>query len=64
MANIAKSLAPAAVAESPSLPLRTPCSTARVLSVWSSLTPILFCSADASFLLFLSIVADSGPCHT
>eukprot|EP00965_Chrysotila_dentata_P080302 2649338-Pleurochrysis_carterae.AAC.1 len=61
---MAKSSAPAAVAKSPSLPLRTPCSTARALSVWSSVTPSLFCSAVASLRLFLSISTDSGPCHT
>eukprot|EP00965_Chrysotila_dentata_P247575 6207826-Pleurochrysis_carterae.AAC.1 len=64
MANIAKSSASAAAAESPSLPLRTPCSTARAVSMWSSVTPSLFCSADASLRLFLSISADSGPRHT
>eukprot|EP00965_Chrysotila_dentata_P157848 5214868-Pleurochrysis_carterae.AAC.1 len=64
MANIANNSAPAAVAESPNLPFRTPCSSARFMSVWSSLTPSLFCSAVALFLLSLSIAADSGPCHT
>eukprot|EP00965_Chrysotila_dentata_P159795 5279116-Pleurochrysis_carterae.AAC.1 len=34
------------------------------MSVWSSLTPILFCINDASFCLSLSIAADSGPCHS
>eukprot|EP00965_Chrysotila_dentata_P036600 1218196-Pleurochrysis_carterae.AAC.1 len=63
MANIAKSSASAAVAESPILPLRTPCSTARILSVWSNVIPSLFCRAVASPRLFLSISSDCGPCH-
>eukprot|EP00965_Chrysotila_dentata_P183782 6068281-Pleurochrysis_carterae.AAC.4 len=48
IANMAKSSASDAVAEFPSLPLRTSCVIARNLSAWSSLTPSLFCSADAS----------------
>eukprot|EP00965_Chrysotila_dentata_P031459 1048978-Pleurochrysis_carterae.AAC.1 len=64
MANTAKSSAPAAVAESPNLPLRTPRSTPHILSISSSLTPILFCSTVASFRLLSSIAAVSGPCNT
>eukprot|EP00965_Chrysotila_dentata_P241800 6204499-Pleurochrysis_carterae.AAC.1 len=64
MANIANSSAFAAVAESPSLPLRTPCSIARTLSIWSSVIPSLFCSAVATLRLSLSISTDAGPCHT
>eukprot|EP00965_Chrysotila_dentata_P114685 3790892-Pleurochrysis_carterae.AAC.1 len=63
-ANIAKSSASAAVAESPSLPLRIPCFIARILSIWSRLTPSLFCKVVASRLLLSRISADSGPCHT
>eukprot|EP00965_Chrysotila_dentata_P069447 2294693-Pleurochrysis_carterae.AAC.1 len=61
MANIAKSSASAVVAESPSLPLRTPRSTALSLSVWFNLMPSLCCNAVAFPPFSLSISTDSGP---
>eukprot|EP00965_Chrysotila_dentata_P103515 3416976-Pleurochrysis_carterae.AAC.1 len=65
MANIANgSSASAGVAESPNLPLHTPCSTACSFSVWFNLIPSLACSTVAFSRLLLIFSADAVPCHT